>query len=239
MGFVGVVGLGGWGRGRWSAATRLCAVHQKRASCQWQSSPVPRPPPACSSDASSSGGAAAGGTAPPARRLEVGVWKTVEAHSKGQMTALAAHPSAPLLATATNNQVRGERRCGGRGAPRWGGGGGCDAGRRGERAAQSSSLRRWRAGFVPSAAAAAGRQGVEQQRGAGGRGARPLLLPGHTPHRPRHLPHLCALRAAAGLRQVRRRAAQRQAWLLRSSQGLAAAGKLSLLAPGPGCRGCH
>ncbi|EFN54506.1 hypothetical protein CHLNCDRAFT_135218 [Chlorella variabilis] len=57
------------------------------------------------SDASSSGGAAAGGTAPPARRLEVGVWKTVEAHSKGQMTALAAHPSAPLLATATNNQV--------------------------------------------------------------------------------------------------------------------------------------
>ncbi|KAL4426136.1 hypothetical protein ABPG77_007418 [Micractinium sp. CCAP 211/92] len=39
------------------------------------------------------------------RRLEVGVWKAVEAHSKGSMTALAAHPNAPLLATATNNQV--------------------------------------------------------------------------------------------------------------------------------------
>ena len=48
----------------------------------------------------------------------------------------------------------------------------------------------------------AGRQGVEQQRGAGGRGARPLLLPGCPPHRPRHLPGLCSLRAAAGLRQV-------------------------------------
>lgn len=40
------------------------------------------------------------------RRLEVGVWKAVEAHSKGSMTALAAHPNAPLLATATNNQAR-------------------------------------------------------------------------------------------------------------------------------------
>ncbi|PSC68711.1 Regulatory-associated of TOR 1 [Micractinium conductrix] len=50
--------------------------------------------------------AAAGpGSVQQGRRLEVGVWKTVDAHSKGQMTALAAHPNAPLLATATNNQV--------------------------------------------------------------------------------------------------------------------------------------
>jgi hypothetical protein len=53
----------------------------------------------------SSDAGVAAATATPQRRLEVGVWKTVEAHSKGQMTALAAHPNAPLLATATNSQV--------------------------------------------------------------------------------------------------------------------------------------
>ena len=36
---------------------------------------------------------------------QTGVWKTVEAHSKGGMTALAAHPYSPLLATATATQV--------------------------------------------------------------------------------------------------------------------------------------
>jgi hypothetical protein len=59
----------------------------------------------CLSCCSSSSGAATTGGSQPAGRLEVGVWKTVEAHSKGQVTALAAHPNAPLLATATNNQV--------------------------------------------------------------------------------------------------------------------------------------
>lgn len=38
----------------------------------------------------------------------MGVWKTVEAHSKGGMTAIAAHPCSPLLATATANQVHGQ-----------------------------------------------------------------------------------------------------------------------------------
>ena len=33
------------------------------------------------------------------------MWKSVEAHSKGTLTALAAHPHAPLLATATSSQV--------------------------------------------------------------------------------------------------------------------------------------
>ncbi|KAK9819637.1 hypothetical protein WJX72_000593 [[Myrmecia] bisecta] len=36
---------------------------------------------------------------------QMGVWKTVEAHSKGGMTALTAHPHAPLLATVTASQV--------------------------------------------------------------------------------------------------------------------------------------
>ncbi|KAL3133273.1 hypothetical protein ABBQ38_007154 [Trebouxia sp. C0009 RCD-2024] len=36
---------------------------------------------------------------------EMGVWKTVEAHTKGAMTAMAAHPYSPLLATATATQV--------------------------------------------------------------------------------------------------------------------------------------
>jgi regulator-associated protein of mTOR len=31
--------------------------------------------------------------------------QVIEAHSKGTMTAVSAHPNAPLLATATNNQV--------------------------------------------------------------------------------------------------------------------------------------
>lgn len=35
----------------------------------------------------------------------MGVWKKVEAHTKGGMTALAAHPYSPLLATATATQV--------------------------------------------------------------------------------------------------------------------------------------
>lgn len=36
---------------------------------------------------------------------QMGVWKTVEAHSKGSMSAMAAHPYSPLLATATATQV--------------------------------------------------------------------------------------------------------------------------------------
>ena len=64
--------------------------------------PRRHPPPPCSDNA-----AAGPGSVQQGRRLEVGVWKTVDAHSKGQMTALAAHPNAPLLATATNNQVGG------------------------------------------------------------------------------------------------------------------------------------
>ena len=37
---------------------------------------------------------------------QMGVWKTVEAHTKGAMTAMAAHPYSPLLATATATQVK-------------------------------------------------------------------------------------------------------------------------------------
>lgn len=37
---------------------------------------------------------------------------------------------------------------------------------------------------------------------AGGSGARTLVIPGSPPHRPRHLPRLCSLRAAAGIRWV-------------------------------------
>ncbi|KAL0035168.1 hypothetical protein WJX79_004418 [Trebouxia sp. C0005] len=36
---------------------------------------------------------------------QTGVWKTVEAHSKGAMSAMAAHPYSSLLATATATQV--------------------------------------------------------------------------------------------------------------------------------------
>ena len=36
---------------------------------------------------------------------QTGVWKTVEAHSKGAMSSMAAHPYSPLLATATATQV--------------------------------------------------------------------------------------------------------------------------------------
>ncbi|DBA97523.1 hypothetical protein WJX77_009223 [Trebouxia sp. C0004] len=36
---------------------------------------------------------------------QTGVWKTVEAHSKGAMSAMTAHPYSPLLATATETQV--------------------------------------------------------------------------------------------------------------------------------------
>eukprot|EP00887_Chlorella_sp_A99_P005702 scaffold1.g5702.t1 len=45
-------------------------------------------------------------------RLEVGVWKSFDAHSKGPMACLTAHRYAPLLATATASQVwsaRGEQ----------------------------------------------------------------------------------------------------------------------------------
>ena len=41
---------------------------------------------------------------------QMGVWKTVEAHTKGAMTAMAAHPYSPLLATATATQVHGHER---------------------------------------------------------------------------------------------------------------------------------
>ena len=37
---------------------------------------------------------------------QMGVWKTVEAHTKGAMSAMAAHPYSPLLATATATQVQ-------------------------------------------------------------------------------------------------------------------------------------
>ena len=36
---------------------------------------------------------------------EVGVWKTVEAHNKGGLSSMAAHPYASLMATATTSQV--------------------------------------------------------------------------------------------------------------------------------------
>ena len=36
---------------------------------------------------------------------QMGVWKTVEAHTKGAMSTMAAHPYSPLLATATATQV--------------------------------------------------------------------------------------------------------------------------------------
>lgn len=42
-------------------------------------------------------------SAPP--EAEVGVWKTVEAHNKGGLSAMAAHPYASLMATATTSQV--------------------------------------------------------------------------------------------------------------------------------------
>ena len=57
-----------------------------------------------SSSAAAAEGGAAGGAGPP--RVECGVWKSLEAHSKGPMTALVGHAHAPLLATATAQQVR-------------------------------------------------------------------------------------------------------------------------------------
>lgn len=54
---------------------------------------------------SDAGAQAGNGPASAPRRLEAGVWKAVEAHSKGTLTALAGHPHAPLLATATSSQV--------------------------------------------------------------------------------------------------------------------------------------
>ncbi len=45
------------------------------------------------------------GAPPVGSTHHMGVWKTVEAHTKGTVTALAAHPNAPLLATATSMQA--------------------------------------------------------------------------------------------------------------------------------------
>lgn len=55
-----------------------------------------------------SGGAGEGGAGGP--RVECGVWKSLEAHSRGPMTTLVGHKHAPLLATSTAQQVgrRGE-----------------------------------------------------------------------------------------------------------------------------------
>ena len=55
----------------------------------------------------SSSQVASSSSGPP--EAEVGVWKTVEAHNKGGLSAMAAHPYASLMATATTSQVcRGE-----------------------------------------------------------------------------------------------------------------------------------
>ena len=45
------------------------------------------------------------GAAAAAQRLETGLWKSFEAHSKGVLSAMCAHGVAPLLATATTSQV--------------------------------------------------------------------------------------------------------------------------------------
>ena len=70
--------------------------------------PAPPPPVFYSGSGETAGGSSSA-------RVEVGVWKTVEAHSRGGMSALASHRAAPLLATATTSQVRaaqaGRRRC--------------------------------------------------------------------------------------------------------------------------------
>ena len=36
---------------------------------------------------------------------KLGVYKTVQAHSKGSITALVGHPHSPLIASATTTQV--------------------------------------------------------------------------------------------------------------------------------------
>ena len=36
---------------------------------------------------------------------QMGVFKTVQAHNRGVLSALAAHPAAPLIATGTTSQV--------------------------------------------------------------------------------------------------------------------------------------
>ena len=36
---------------------------------------------------------------------KLGVYKTVQAHSKGSITALVGHPHSPLVASATTTQV--------------------------------------------------------------------------------------------------------------------------------------
>jgi regulator-associated protein of mTOR len=55
------------------------------------------------------GGAAAAGdgstSSSVAEQLSCSIVKTVEAHSKGGMSVLTAHPTAPLLATGTTSQV--------------------------------------------------------------------------------------------------------------------------------------
>jgi regulator-associated protein of mTOR len=57
----------------------------------------------------SSGAAAAGdgstSSSSVAEQLSCSIVKTVEAHSKGGMSVLVAHPTAPLLATGTTSQV--------------------------------------------------------------------------------------------------------------------------------------
>lgn len=37
----------------------------------------------------------------------MGVFKTVQAHAKGNLSAIAGHPHAPLIATGTTSQVCG------------------------------------------------------------------------------------------------------------------------------------
>jgi regulator-associated protein of mTOR len=50
-----------------------------------------------------SGGA--GGAGSPHEQLSCAVVRQVEAHSKGGMSVMVAHPNAPLLATGSTSQV--------------------------------------------------------------------------------------------------------------------------------------
>lgn len=50
-------------------------------------------------------GASSSGTLSVAEQLSCTVVRSVEAHSKGGMSVMVAHPTAPLLATGTTSQV--------------------------------------------------------------------------------------------------------------------------------------
>lgn len=67
--------------------------------------------PAAAHSSSAADGSGAGGSSGSSgpmgvvEQLSCSVVKTVEAHSKGGMSVLVAHPTAPLLATGTTSQV--------------------------------------------------------------------------------------------------------------------------------------